>query len=185
MAARLVLLIMLLVPCHVASASAQISTVDRIQIVEKGIYRSVSTTQSNDSGTSRAINTVRDPELITSTTSVLGHVGIRFGLRYVAFGGPGADAELTFKTSFPPGGLRNPSNGQLMFQSMQTAVVPLGAQLYWEYHLENDWEVVPGVWIFEFWHSNKKIGEQRFCVQDFSRPGIQNSCGLTTPGLLR
>ncbi len=183
MVARLVLLIMLLVPCHFASA--QTSTVDRIQIVEKGIYRSVTTKQSNDSGTSSAINTVRDPELITSTTSVFGHVGIRFGLRYVAFGGPGADAELTFKTSFPPSGLRNPSNGQLIFQSMQTAVVPLGAPLYWEYHLENDWEVVPGLWIFEFWHSNKKLGEQRFCVHEFSRPGIPTSCGLTTPGLLR
>jgi hypothetical protein len=167
-------------------AHAQADVVSRVQVIERGIYRSVTTRRAAEPGTTGRVNIVRDVRLITSTTTVFGRVGVRFGLRYVVSGGPGAEAELKYVIRFPPGGLRDSATGQMFFHSEQSAVVPLGTPLYWEYHLEHDWEVVPGLWIFEFWQRGHKLGEQRFCVYELTRAGeTPTSCDRLISGSLR
>jgi hypothetical protein len=174
------------VTASMGRAHAQTALINQVQIIEKGIYRSTTTRRSDVPNTTGVVNTVEDVQLVTGTTTVFGSVGTRFGLRYVATGGPGAEAELKYVIRFPPGGLRNPAAGEVIFQSEQSAVVPLGVPLYWEYHLENDWEIVPGLWTFEFWHGGQKLGEQRFCVHELARAGeTPKSCDRMAPGSLR
>jgi hypothetical protein len=167
--AMVLVLAVLAIACP-SAAHAQ-ALVSKVQVLERGIYRSVTTKRTDQPGTTGIANTVRDVHLLASTTTVFGSAGTRFGLRYVATGGPGAEAELTYVIKFPADGLRNPATGRMILQSTQSAVVPLGVPLYWEYHLENDWEVVPGLWTFEFWYGGQKLGEQRFCVHEFARAG--------------
>jgi hypothetical protein len=162
------------------AADAQ-ALVSKVQVLERGIYRSVTTNRTDQPGTTGIVNTVQDVQLLAGTTTVFGQVGIRFGLRYVAVGAPGAEAELKYVIRFPSDGLRNPATGQIIFVSEQSAVVPLGARLYWEYHFENEWEVVPGLWTFEFWQGRQKVGEQHFCVHELARPGESpKSCARMT-----
>lgn len=159
---------------------AQTSTVGRIHIVERGIYRAQTVRQTATPGTTGLINTVENAQLINSTTSVLGMLGLRFGLRYVVVGdGSGSGAMLKLVIKFPPVGLRNPATGEVIFQNEHTVSVPTGARLYWEYHFENHWEIVPGMWNFEFWDGNRKLAEQRFCVRvlsDRQRPSLLSEC---------
>lgn len=144
---------------------AQTSPINRIQILETGIYRSETIKRTDAPGTTGVINTVQNPRLINNTTTVPGLVGVRFGLRYIPLGdATGSNAPLKLVITFPPAGLRNPDTRQLLFRSENMVSVPIGASLYWEYHFENEWEIVSGLWSFEFWHHGTKLTEQRFCV---------------------
>lgn len=145
--------------------NAQESRIYDLQVVERGIYRAETVGQRSVPGTTGVINTVRNARLISSTTRIPAALGVRFGVRYVVSGGPpGSAVPLRLLISFPPGGLRNPVSGQRIPQNEHILSVPPGVTLYWEYQFENQWEIVPGVWHFEFWSGESKLAEQRFCV---------------------
>lgn len=157
-------------------------TITKVQIVERGIYRAETIRQTDTPGTTGLINTVQNVRLINSTTSVIGQVGVRFGLRYVVVGSPTAsDVPLKLVITFPPGGLRNPNTRQIFYHNEHILTVPSGVTLYWEYHFEHEWEVVAGLWYFQFWHQDRKLAEQRFCVQELgsrdSALGLSKECG--------
>lgn len=57
--------------------------------------------------------------------------------------------------------------------------MPINVSQYWEYHFENDWEIVPGTWEFEFWSEGKRLAAQRFCVidtRDLNKAGSLKVC---------
>ena len=147
------------------AAASQSAPGGKIQIMERGIYRAETVNKTEAPGTTGVVNTVRNARLITSTASVVGHVGVRFGLRYIV---PGTDSHVPLKLviTFPPAGLRNPQTHQVLFHSEYVLNVPAGVMLYWEYHFEHEWEVVAGLWYFQFWHQGQKLAEQQFCVQE-------------------
>lgn len=173
----------------ISFANAQSNAIQRIHVVERGIYRADTINRTDAPGTTGVINKVQNPRLISSTATVLAQVGVRFGLRYVPLGATGTDVRLKLVITFPPGGLRNPGTGQVAFQSELMVTVPTGATHYWEYNLENEWEVVAGVWTFEFWQHDRKLGEQRFCVHDLKKQGLttafSNVCNSSPMGVFR
>ena len=146
-----------------AEAVAQSPRIERIHIIERGIYRAETVSRDQSTGQRGIINTVQNAQLINATESVMGQVGVRFGLRYIAVGADG-EARLNLVIGFPPSGLRDPATGQTYFQSEFIVRPAAGASNYWEYHFEYDWEVVAGTWTFEFWFGGRKLAEQRFCV---------------------
>lgn len=164
-----------------ALAAAAQPLADKIKIVERGIYRAETIKQTETPGTTGLINTVQNTRLVVSTTSVVGQVGVRFGLRYV-FMGTRSDVPLKLVIAFPPVGLRNPDTRQVFFHSEHQVTVPNATTLYWEYHFEHEWEIVAGVWDFQFWYQDQKIAEQRFCVHAMSGNsptlGLSKECGF-------
>ncbi len=149
----------------ISTSSGGTRSSSSIRILERGIYRAETIGRTAAPGTTGVINTVRNPQLITATTVVVGHVGVRFGLHYSVVGGePGSEKFLRLVILFPPEGLRNPQTGQLHYQNAREVTVAVGTAHYWEYHFENPWEIAEGIWLFEFWDGAKKIGQQRFCV---------------------
>ena len=167
-------------------AAAQAEAIfPRVQIVERGIYRAETVLRADPSKKGVVVNTVQSPRLIASTTLILAEVGVRFGLRYIAVASPGHNPELKLVIRFPPGGLRDVVTGQILFQSELNTAGIAGVTHYWEYHLEHGWEVVSGIWTFEFWHQGKKLAEQQFCVQKMKsmlNPDLAMGCGF---GLFR
>ncbi len=158
------------------SAESQAPGIRKVHIVERGTYRAETVARTNTPGTTGLINTVQNAELIHSTTSIPGIVGVRFGMRYVVTSDPASGAvPLRLVIRFPPTGLRNPATGEMFFQNEHNVSVPTGARLYWEYHFEHQWEVAEGIWQFEFWEGSKRLGEQRFCVYDPSRLSVSES----------
>ena len=158
-------LTLLILVAFAPAAAAQTAPIERIHIIDRGIYRAETVARDERSEEEGAFNTVRNAHLINDTTAIVGRVGVRFGLRYTAASADG-NTELKLITIFPAPGLRDPATGKVSFQSEFTVRPAPGAVHYWEYHFENEWEVVAGLWIFEFWLDRRKLAEQRFCVSD-------------------
>lgn len=148
-----------------AAAPAESQHVDRVVILERGIYQAHAVDSYRQPGALGAINRLRDIRLVRGTTNIPARRSTRFGLRYVLEGSPrGAAVEIKLVTRFPEGGLREPDSDRSRLKSEYVLPVEIGKRNYREFHLYEDWEFVPGVWIFEFWHGDRKLGEQAFCV---------------------
>jgi len=140
-----------------------------INIIEKGVYRAETTGRTITHEATGVLNTVKDVRLITSTNVVYARLGARFGLRYVLAGTSSPEAALKLVITFPAGGLHDPVSGVHYAESAQVRTVPSGVAGYWEYQFENGWEIVPGLWVFEFWLDANRLASQAFCVVDASQ----------------
>ena len=148
-------------------SAAQAPRIETVRVIESGVYRAETVKRTNTPGTTGIVNTVENIQLITNTTNILGQIGVRFGLRYIPIGSPsGAAAGLNLAVTFPRQGLRKPNTGETLYRIEHVVSAEIGATMYRDYAFENDWEIVAGLWIFEFWSENRKLGEQRFCVYD-------------------
>jgi len=178
---RRLCLVLAFVGCSTLTTYAQVASGIEVQIVERGIYRAETVKKTDTPGTTGAINTVQNVRLITNTTSVVGHIGVRFGLRYIVQG-PMSDVDVKLVINFPLAGLRNPQTQEVFFHSEYIIAVPTGVARYWEYQFEYEWEIVPGLWHFQFWHRDQKLGEQRFCVHEWIGPrstlALPKECGF-------
>jgi hypothetical protein len=153
----------LLVTAHPAQAQS-------VQIVERGIYTSETVTQLPAPGTG-FVNTIRGEKLVANTNIVLGQIGTRFGLRYVVRSSSGSASSMNLVVRFPATGMINPQTGGRLYQTATASAVPDNVPQYWEYNFENQWEIVPGMWLFEFWSGNKLVAKQEFCVIDGAMKG--------------
>jgi hypothetical protein len=143
------------------AAQAQLS----VKIIEKGVYKAETIARTVTKEATGVLNTVVNPRLISEGAVVYGNLGVRFGIRYVVSGAATTDVDLRFVICFPPAGLRDPKGGRYS-ASEQSQSVQAGSAHYWDYQLENDWEIVPGAWHFEIWSNASKLAQQTFCVID-------------------
>lgn len=156
----IILALFMLVPCEARS-----SEVDKVAIIEAGIYSARTVRNVARPHDPKATYTVDRIELLESTTTVPARRGIRFGFRYVILGSPkGKNVELGLAINFPKPGFHAPGSDTTYLRSEVTAVRPVGKMAYREFQFDHDWEMIPGLWTFEFWHGDRKVGEQSFCV---------------------
>lgn len=160
---------------HVVAVVAAISFSDNavaepaVQIIEKGVYRAETTSRVITKEATGIINTVQNMRLISDTAVVYGKIGTRFGVRYV-LSGSAPSLNMKFVVKFPAPGLHDLATDARYAESAQAQTVQTGMTNYWEYSFDNNWEIVPGLWEFEFWADSKKLTSQVFCVIDISQP---------------
>jgi hypothetical protein len=78
----------------------------------------------------------------------------------------GASVDLRMVTRFPESGVYDPgSKGTLLTQEYRISR-SVGSTGYRDFTLGESWEIAPGIWTFEFWIGNRKVGEQQFCLYD-------------------
>lgn len=140
-----------------------------VQIIEKGVYRAETTSRVVTKEATGIINTVQNVRLISDTAVVYGKIGARFGVRYV-LSGSAPSLNMKFVVKFPARGLHDPATGTRYAEGAQAQTIQTGMTNYWEYSFDNSWEIVPGIWTFEFWTDTKRIASQVFCVIDTSQP---------------
>jgi hypothetical protein len=169
----LAVLVAILLPAAAVDVRAQ-SAMPTIRIIEKGVYQAETIAQRFAPKSTGFVNSVRNMRLISNTTTVFAQLGVRFGLRYEVLDAAAQYAPLKLVVRFPPAGLRNPQTEQTHFESEYTEAIPTSVPLYWDYQLENEWEIVPGFWQFEFWSGDKRLAVQRFCVIDLRRPDLKS-----------
>jgi hypothetical protein len=139
--------------------------VGKAAVLERGIFQAVNEGWSLSYSTVGPVRKVRDVSLIQNTTVIPARRSVRFGLRYVITGAPvGARTEIKIITRFPDVGLLNPDSGVRHLQSEYTIQTVIGQPAYREFRFDQSWEMVPGEWVFEFWHAGRKLGAQKFCV---------------------
>lgn len=160
----------ILVAFTAAIAAAVTATPARAQpsihIIEKGVYHAETIGRTITQEGTGVRNTVGNQRLISDTVLVHAKLDTRFGIRYILSGTGGTTLELNLVIRFPAPGLYDPTAGKQYAESAQLLTIQAGTPQYWEYHFENDWEIVPGVWTFEFWAGATMLASQRFCVVD-------------------
>ncbi|MEO8667519.1 MAG: DUF3859 domain-containing protein [Bauldia sp.] len=161
---RALVLFALLLP--VAFAAQAETRIDRIDIVDKGIYTIETGQQTQDTGTPTGeITAVETARNVEATTSIAARVGLEFGLRYLIVGAPAGDEiSLDFVILYPEPGLRDPQEEVPVKQSRYSRQKKIGDTLYLGYGFDNDWEIVPGTWTFQIWDKDRKLAEQSFTV---------------------
>ncbi len=156
----------LLVLALTAASHAHAQQVERIEIVEWGLFRHDVQAQldapESPSGSRKLVDNVR---LQQATTTVPALVGMKFGIRFKVVGSPaGARVALKVVFRFPSQGLTNPAKGKTysVYESFSNAVV--GEVTYRGYGFDYDWEVETGPWTLEVWHEDRKLAEKTFMV---------------------
>ncbi len=149
-----------------SGAYAQTPQIDRIDVVEYGIYTTTATGEVSAPGTASGTRSiVTDVRHAATTRTVPAQKGAEFGFRYTVVGAPaGAIVPIHFVTIFPAPGLRNPATQQVKDRSEYDVNVAIGQTSFKSYGLDNDWEVVPGVWTMQIWYQGRKLAEQKFTV---------------------
>jgi hypothetical protein len=159
----LLTLVLFLLPLGASGAETQVRD---IMFMNPGIYRSRTVAQTEAPDTAFGFrNTVVNPTLEQLTVEIPGALGIRMGFLYAVVGEPsGAMVDITVVLKFPEPGLTDPATRRTHQADNATFGVGLNDLGYQEYQFEDFWEIVPGIWTFEFWHAGRKLGEQRFKV---------------------
>jgi hypothetical protein len=149
-----------------AEPGAQTLTVDRIDVLDHGIYTSSRSSQVAAPGTAAGTTSeVADIRHTATTRTIPAQEGVEFGFRYTVVGAPaGAEVPLHFVTIFPPPGMHNPAKREPQAQSEYDHSTQIGVAAYKSYSLRNDWEVVPGNWTMQIWHGDRKLAEQTFTL---------------------
>lgn len=148
------------------AARAQLAQVDRIEIFDAGIYCADTVRKVADPNAPSGFrNVVTNVKFLRAAYQIPAKLGTRFGMQYKIIGSrPGELADLRLVTRISPPGLVDPVSGKTFLSNEYAILGLIGSDGYWEYHIEYDWEVVPGVWAFEIWHQDRKLAEQRFAL---------------------
>lgn len=148
-----------------AKAGAQLPQVDRIQVLEYGIYEATVAYSERDANWVLQ-SRVGDVRHVKRTRTVPAKLGVRFGFGYVVVGSPqGAKVTLRKVTRFPPPGLKSPAAKEALRFSEVAVTRTIGRDAgYVDYGFDDPWELVPGRWTIELWLGNRKLAAQSFTV---------------------
>ena len=150
----------------VGMAAAQQPRIDRIDVVEFGLYEAKKEEARSDPGTpSGRTSIISGVAFYEATTRVPARLGTGFGIRFVPVGAPeGAAAPIRVVWRLPAPGLRNPKSGNTYRESTSNTDVAIGVPRVRGYSLDEDWEIVTGDWTIELWNGERKLLSRTFTL---------------------
>ena len=156
------LLLIVLLPSR---AAAQPLAIDGIEIVEFGLYATrVEQKVSDADAPVGHLNMVSGHRLLETGDEFCAKLNLEFGVKYRVLGkAVGKPATLDMVTVFPPSGMTNAAGKRFAKSGFKQAVI-IGDTSARTYSFEEPWEMVPGVWTFEFHYLGRKLGEKQFKI---------------------
>jgi hypothetical protein len=152
-------------PAYSFSGASEAQTVQRIDIIEYGIFTLSKESRDKEPGTILGYGNITSNEkLVQATTTSPARPGVRFGLRFKIVGTPNAVVKIKTLTRFPPPGINNPNTGKAFMESVVSRDGKVGTTRYTGYGFDHDWEMVPGTWTIELWDGDRKLASQSFNV---------------------
>ncbi len=135
------------------------------EIVGYGIFDAATTSARRGfSGSSMARDDVRGVRFLDYTTDIPGELGLNFGFQYVINSSPkGRPIRVTSVIKFPEQGMQRPK-GRLYTESRDNHEVVIGEKALHGYGFDEEWEIVPGTWVFELWHKEARLIKKTFQV---------------------
>ncbi len=131
------------------------------KVTEFGIYKA-QLVSSTTNGAGVKFQRIDEFTLLKNTTRIPARLGIRFGFRYEIFGTPSnAPVTLTMIAKHPP--LKNPLTGTTESATTYQVKTSIG-KTYTANSLDDESDLVPGLWIFELWYQGKMLCDQSFMV---------------------
>jgi hypothetical protein len=155
--------LLLLAVTAASSAPAQAEQIQRIDVVEYGIYTADKQNCQRDAeGVERCNRT--DVRHAATTWTVPAQLGVEFGLKYRVIGAP-KGAQVTLKRDWlsPNPGFQPPGKPPII-RLDRTDSGAIGETIFVSYGFDDPWELVPGPWILEVWYDGRKLTSQTFTV---------------------
>jgi hypothetical protein len=146
----------------VPSVGAQTTTVDRVDVVDYGLYTAtVTATDTKSVLNNRLVDNINH---IATADRIPAQSGVDFGLRFKVIGPPdGTPVTIMEVITFPPQGLKSPTKG-IIHDVHIPLTVNAGAAHLFGYGLTDPWEFVPGIWTFELWLGDIRLASKSFTV---------------------
>jgi len=135
------------------------------EIVGFGIFDASTTVARHGyTASTMAKDDVRGIRFLEYTTDIPAKLGVNFGFQYVINSSPrGKPIRVTSVIKFPEGGVKRPG-GRLYTESRDTHDVIIGKKALHGYGFDEEWEMVPGTWIFELWHRQARLIKKTFTI---------------------
>jgi hypothetical protein len=147
-----------------AGPGARADEIERIDILEFGIYTATLERTENADTAAGVVNIMTNVKLVRRTDAVTARLGVRFGIEYMLVGKPAGElAVIDWVTRFPERGLTN-AKGERFQKNELSRTTPIGERTHRTYTFDEAWELVPGKWVLEFYHRGRKLGEKSFTV---------------------
>jgi hypothetical protein len=141
---------------------ARAQEMHRVSITEFGIYKAhVEETIDAPGAATGVTHTLSDIDLVESTVIIPARLDVRFGFRYRIVG-PGKSVKVKRVVHFPEPGLRMPDNGNAILTSGSSFDRRIGDVHFFGYHIDYDWEILPGTWTLELWINDRKVASKSF-----------------------
>jgi hypothetical protein len=148
----------------VATSAAKALDVQRLELVEYGIYTADEQSCHRDAEGIKRCSRGNVRHAVTSWT-VPAQIGVEFGLRYRIVGTPkGAKVSVKRDWRLPEPGFRSPSADTPILRLDRVDETKIGDTVYVSYAFDDPWELVPGPWTIEFWYGDRKLDERQFMV---------------------
>jgi hypothetical protein len=163
-----VFLAAVLVLCAAAAPApaAPSGQIDRIEILEFGTYQHGPLLfEDPPTATTFGRGSWQWQKHIETTRKIPAAPGTAFGFRYRVVGRPaGSVLPVTQVIMVPPPGVRSPSGTKNFTRDVSPADVEIGEEGLSMFTFDYHWEMLPGIWTFQFWSGSRKLVEQRFEV---------------------
>jgi hypothetical protein len=136
-----------------------------VEILQYGLFRAdIVARQRGDGGISH--NVVDNICHLATTQTVPMKVGVHFGIRYKVTGPVTGELVLLRKVLRYPAVMTPPSPARPASVLSNFVELPVGTTTYTEYALEQPWELVPGIWTFQFFDRDRMLAEFSFTVTE-------------------
>lgn len=147
-------------------ASAQVGKLDRLEVIQSGLYNANIARRDSAPGTPTGKASLVDgPSFYSDASRVPAQLGVRFGFQYRLIGSPqGREARLRGVWHIPAPGITNPVSGNTYRQSARDFGALIGDTHVHGYGFDQDWEIVEGEWILEIWHNERLLASRSFMV---------------------
>ena len=135
------------------------------EIVGFGIFDASTTVNRHGyTPSTMAKDDVRGIRFLEYTTDIPAELGVNFGFQYVINSSPkGKPIRVTSVIKFPEGGVKRPG-GRLYTESRDSHNVIMGKKALHGYGFDEEWEMVPGNWVFELWYRDARLIKKTFTV---------------------
>ncbi len=147
-----------------ASADTDIR-IQAAEVVGYGIFESRSASRTagwrRQAPPADAVEGVRFLEFTNEIPAVL---GTGFGFQYVINSTPrGGRLKVRNVIRFPGEGLKTPK-GRVYEFSEEDREIRIGRRDFYGYAFDEEWEMIPGDWVFEVWHGQSRLIRKTFTV---------------------
>ena len=145
---------------------AQAQTVAGIDILDTGVVSLKDPKTIKDTSISTGTRTQSDATITRSTTTIEVAPDVVFGAKVRVRGQPnGTIARYRVVWKYPEPGLRNPNTGTTKLSDEFMDGQRLGSvKCCYCWKLGEEWTLVPGRWVVEFWDGERLLASQAFTL---------------------
>jgi hypothetical protein len=145
-----------------AGAAYAQGQVQSLEITDYGLYTLDREISGRDSQ-GISLGTASNIKHTATQRTVPAQIGATFGFRYRVVGRPeGATVDLKKVIVFPSPGLLTPTSSTRVPKAEFNVEAKIGETNSELYTLEDNFELMPGIWTLEMWQGNRKLVSQSF-----------------------